>query len=338
MQKAVCFAAVLAAGVSLPALAQDPGAMCAEVPALYQDRCVAGIQAADAAQGQMGILIAGGSPGLGAGTVSAASSRATISGRANMVLLTLPDITTEVNPATPDPVTDQLTVLTAVVGADASFSVVPMVDLLASATFLPVDLISGDVFDASTSDLAWGAGARVNLLRESGSRPGVTLSAMYRGMGDVQIGNSCESDEREDETGHAPPRTTVCGSDGDIGQTVLGLSGISARATLTRQLLGLGMTLGAGFDRYSGDFNVSVLGARGTTANLARIYTTPTMDLTNNRFSGFLSASYTRSIGVLVAEVGWLSGGERIAGFPDDADFSPGFGSFFGSFGGRWGL
>ena len=177
---------------------------------------------------------------------------------------------------------------------------------------------------------------RLGLLRETARVPGVTVSVMYRSMGEVQFGNVCEGSETADPNPGAPPGTTLCNVDGDVGQARVGLTGWNTRAMLSRRVLGVGLTLGAGYDRYVDDFDVAVLGQRGTPANRARVYRGRTTELRSDRWSGFLGASYVLRYGTLVAEVGWMQGGERVTGFPAESDFDPAAGTVFASFGGRY--
>ncbi|HEX2081769.1 MAG TPA: hypothetical protein VHG08_28955 [Longimicrobium sp.] len=352
MTKAVWLGAVLGAGLALPVAAQESiDQVCEDVPAAYVGRCIAAVQAADAAHPQLGMLITGGNPGLGlaagsAGPEGAPRLRAT--GRFNLVRLALPGITSERNTGeAPPPLTEETNVVGVSLGADLAFGLTPgievspgtsvgVVDLLASATYLPVDLVSHELFDASSTRVAWGAGVRVGVLRETPRVPGVSLSVMYRSMGEVQFGNACEGTESPDQSPFAPPRTSLCNVDGDVAQARVGLTGWSTRATVSRKVLGVGLTLGAGYDRYADDFQVGVLGARGTPANRARVYRSPPAELESDRLSGFLGASYVLPRGTVVAEVGWMQGGERVTGFPAESDFDPAAGTVFASFGGRW--
>lgn len=352
MTKPVWLGAALAAGLALPIAAQESiDQVCADVPADYVGRCVATVQAADAAHPQLGILITGGNPALGLGVAGAGPGggpRLRATGRANLVRLSLPGITSEVNTAeAPPPLTEETSVIGVAVGADLSFGLtrgvevspgmnVGALDLLATGTFLPVDLVSHRLFDASSARVGWGAGVRLGVLRETARVPGVALSFMYRSMGDVQIGNVCEGSETPDPLPSAPPGTTLCNAEGDVGQARMALTGLNARATVSRRVLGVGLTLGAGYDRYADDFDVTVLGARGTLASRARVYRGRTGELESGRFSGFLNASYVLPRGTVVAEVGWMQGGERVTGFPAESDFDPAAGTIFASFGGRW--
>ncbi|HSJ10798.1 MAG TPA: hypothetical protein VK928_12820, partial [Longimicrobiales bacterium] len=61
------------------------------------------------------------------------------------------------------------------------------IDLLGSVGIIP--LPRGEGFDNS-APLTWAAGARVGILRESFTAPGVSVSMMYRRLGDVTFGDS----------------------------------------------------------------------------------------------------------------------------------------------------
>lgn len=336
MNKAVWTAAALALAFSLPATAQEE--MCTGVPAAYTNRCITAVQGAEAAAPQLGLLVAAGSPGLGVGGPSGPGVRGSI--RANVVRLALPNFITETNPSAPPPNTEELRALGVVLTADASFRVMRAVDLLASASFLPLDLLGRETFNPSSSQVAWGTGVRATVLRESAATPGVSLSAMYRRAGNIQIGTACERDERSDPGSTTTPPTTVCDVTGDVSQATVEVAGISTRALVSKGVAGFGLGLGLGYDLYDGDFQVDLLGAPGSVASPTRIYHTPAGELSSGRFSAFLNASreIPGGLGAVVAEVGWMQGGDRVAGFTEDSDYDPGKGTFFGSFGGRFAL
>lgn len=334
MKKAVWPAAALALACSLPASAQEE--MCTGVPAAYTSRCITAVQGADAAAPQLGLLVAGGSPGLGiGGPASGPGLRGSL--RANVVRLALPNFIIENNPlGAPPENTEELRAFGVVLTADAAFRLMPALDLLASVSVLPLDLLGRETFNPSSSQLAFGAGARATVLRESAGMPGVALSAMYRRAGNIQIGTACERGERAE----AGSSNTLCDVTGDVSQATVEVAGISTRALVSKGVAGFGLGLGLGYDLYDGEFRVDLLGAPGSVASPTRIYHTPTGELSSGRFSAFLNATreIPRGRGAVVAEVGWMQGGDRVNGFTEESDYDPGRGTFFGSFGGRFGV
>jgi hypothetical protein len=335
MNKAVWTAAALSLACSLPASAQEE--MCTGVPAAYTSRCITAVQGADAAVPQLGLLIAGGTPGLGIGGPSGPGVSASV--HANLVRLALPNFITENNPlGAPPPNTEELRAFGVVLTADASFRLMPALDLLASGSFLPLDLLGRETFNSSSSQLAFGAGVRATLLRESAGMPGVALSAMYRRAGNIVIGTACERGERPDPGSTTTPPSTVCDVTGDVSQATVEVAGISTRALVSKGVGGFGLGLGLGYDLYDGEFQVDLLGAPGSVASPTRIYHTPTGELSSGRFSAFLNASREIGLGAVVAEFGWMQGGDRMDGFTEESDYDPGKGTFFGSFGGRFAL
>lgn len=101
-------------------------------------------------------------------------------------------------------------------------------------------LPSGDGFDGAST--AWGYGLRVGILRESFTLPGVTLSVMRRQGGSANIS----------------------GTEGSLDTDV---TTTSVRAVVGKELLGLNVHAGAGWDRWSADGRLAVtpLGDAGTT-------------------------------------------------------------------------
>ncbi|CAA9301907.1 MAG: hypothetical protein AVDCRST_MAG89-531, partial [uncultured Gemmatimonadetes bacterium] len=134
-------------------------------------RCTVVAQAVDAAQPQLGILMAGGNPTLGTASTGGVRlgliPRVSLTGRINVVGARLPDIRQEAEGQA-----EQFTLPAPALGANLSigltqgFSVAPMIggfgaiDLLGSVSVLPLELV-GDDFGENA--LSWGAGARVGL-------------------------------------------------------------------------------------------------------------------------------------------------------------------------------
>lgn len=351
--KRIVLAAVLAVGVSVRAGAQEEvPAACSGAPTVFAGRCTAAVQAAHSVQPQLGILVAGGLPGLSAGTGGMRPGvlpRVYASARAGFVQLRMPRITEEANepaPAVPAPLNEELTVTALALGADVSLGVSPgfsvgpgmrmgAVDVLASATYVPFDLISREVFHSRSAQAALGAGVRLGVLAESGALPGVTVSVMYGRLGSVQIGTACEGEQQPDPFSTANPPSTICRGEGDVAQASVSTAGWSARAAASKRLGPLGLAAGAGYDRFGGDFDVEVLGSRGTPIFPTRVYHSSGGEVENERWSGFLNASLALPFGALSGEAGWMQGGERVPGFPEASDFDPSRGTFFGRAGAR---
>jgi hypothetical protein len=309
------------------------------VPVVAQEQCTIVAQAVDAAQPQLGILMAGGNPTLGTASTGGVRlgliPRVSLTGRINVVGARLPDIREEA-----DGQTDKFTVPAPAVGANLSvgltqgFSVAPMIggfgaiDLLGSVSVLPLSLLDDEFGDNAFS---WGAGARVGLVRESFVTPGLSVSVMYRSLGDVSFGDVCDGTETN-VTGNR----YACTGDGDFGEIKFGLDNWSSRLAVSKRLLGLGLTAGVGYDRFETSANFAV---RAPVAPAVEgIYRFEDVGVDNDRWSAFLDGSFTILFGSVVAEVGWMQGSDPISGFPSTSDFDPKEGTFFGSVGARLSL
>lgn len=343
MKQAVRLAAALAVSWSASAHAQPLQEACTGVPEVFAQRCSVVVQTAAAAQPQLGILTAGGSPvlGLSLGTPAGRLPWLQASARINLSAVHIPDIIIEDRSAYPPPLTAERTVLTGVIGADAAAKLlrgangIGSVDLLASAVYMPFDVVNRRVYKQESAQFSLGAGARLGLLREAGPLPEVALSLMYRRTGAVQIGSVCEGEEEPDSGSAAGDSTTRCRIAGDVGQVNVDVTDLSARFTLGKTLGRMGLTAGVGFDRYATDAGLHVLGdplGVGVTGNF-RIYHR-TADFESDRWSGFLNGALNVGAdAAVVLELGWMQGGDAVDGF--SGDYDPGMGTVFGSFGGR---
>jgi len=151
--------------------------------------------------------------------------------------------------------------------------------------------------DYADSFWSWGGGARVGLLRESFTLPGVALGATYRRLQGVRFG---DEDLADAESFIA----------GDVNV-------LSARATAGKTILLLGLTGGVGWDRLSGDIRAGATGGLPERRGTAEGWST-------DRMMVFGNASYTYLVLHLVLEAGWQEGADLPAG--QDADD----GGFFG--------
>lgn len=150
-----------------------------------------------------------------------------------------------------------------------------------------------------------GLGARVGLLRESFSLPGVSVSAAHRWAGSVQLGNVNQAGQ---------------GIRTDVDPTVT-----SVRAVVGKDLLAVGLLAGWGWDRYSGSARILVSPPGAATVGEAA------MDaFTSDRTLWFGGFSMTYLVLQVSAEAGWTRG---YFDLPDrGADlWKPSDGSFFGS-------
>jgi hypothetical protein len=257
-------------------------------------------QAIDIVEPRLGIALTGGNPvpgtastlGMRLGSVP----RFSIGLRASAALAELPPIE-EVNGG------DDLTFPVPSLNADASvgvfsgFSVLPTVgglgsvDVLASAGIIP--LPKGEGFSES-SPKTWSVGARVGLLRESFTAPGISVSGMYRRLGDLSYGDSTFQSR-------------------DAFFALDDYSVWSFRAAISKRipLIGFGATVGAGLDKYDAAARLAVHDPSLLTNSTLSL---STEHMKTDRKSAFANLSWTLLLVNIVGEVGWQEGGE---GLPD---------------------
>jgi len=171
--------------------------------------------------------------------------------------------------------------LSGTLGVLNGFSPVPTVggvlalDLTASThrLFLP----GGHGFQGGVS--GWGMGARLGVLRESFTLPGISFSLTRRWMGSATLG---------DMAGGGPAETEL-----DMDVT-------SMRGVIGKDILGLGFVVGAGWDRLSGDGTIR---ARVSPTGPESMATSS--ELTSDRLVYFAGGSMTFLILQFSGEVGW---------------------------------
>ena len=189
----------------------------------------------------------------------------------------------------------------AAVGLFNGFNLAPTIGGFGSLDMLgSIGVLGGDGFER-TSPLTWALGARVGILRESFTAPGVSASAMYRSLPDVEFGEPTPGPYFE-----------------NAGQSVLSL-----RGTVGKRILGLGLTAGVGYDRTGSD-------VRARFDEPGPIFPNPVdiaeQDLTFGRTTFFGNVSYTILILNMAAELGWQESGTGPAAAHDDT----GKGGLFG--------
>lgn len=302
---ALLVATGLPAGVRAQGAVESLALRCAATgaPAL---RCSELAVTARALQGASGLLAGLGSEVAGsAGTLGrrlGTMPRISVGARAAFGHLGLPDLA---DPGA-EPSREAVFVVPSVhagvaVGLFDGFFLLPTVggvlslDLLAqtSVLFLP----TGEGFDGRAS--GWSVGARLGLLRESFTLPGVAVSLTRRDLGRIRFGD--------------PMGPGGGGVEVDPAVT-------SARATVGKDLLSVGLLAGVGWDRYSGPVTLSPTGAAPTRADA----------LTHTRALLFGGASMNFLVLQLSAEAGWASGFGAVNGYRG-APFDPTGGSGYGS-------
>ncbi len=254
-------------------------------------RCVEAAVAARAVQGHVALLSGLGSevPGS-AGTLGrrlGTTPRVAVSARAGFAHLGVPDLGDRGDGAA----REASFVVPAVhgslsVGLFEGFSPLPTVggvlalDLLGSggAVFLP----SGEGFDGTTS--AFSFGARLGLLRESFTLPGVAVSVTRRMSGQVSLG---EVDA------------------GDRAAVTLDPSLTSIRATVGKDLLSVGVLAGVGWDLHGGEAAVEL--GSGPTVSV--------QDFDADRMLLFGGASLNFLVLQLSGEVGWAQGFDEVRSY-----------------------
>jgi hypothetical protein len=328
-----------------------------------RERCIAVAQGVESAQPQLGILIASGNPVIGTASTGGMRlgliPRVSASVKLNAVFFEIPDILAEEAGAGIQALNDAVGIPAPALSGDVSIglfsglSIAPTIGgigsvaLLGSATWLPFSAFDVEGFGEDSQDLAYGVGARIGLLNESFTVPGVSLSIMYRNLDEVAFGNVCEA-------GIAPvlftdPRTgqdreiQVCPGGGDAGEFSFDLTDWSGRLAVSKRFLGLGATAGVGYDQFESEIGFgfrspeSVRLADNTT--VTPVFRVEDLSLESDRWSVFGDLSYTFLLATVALEGGWMQGGEALPDFENlESEFDPGEGTFFGSLGIRLGF
>jgi len=173
------------------------------------------------------------------------------------------------------------------------------VDVMGHASFLFLSDASG--FDGRVDVLS--LGARLGILQESFTLPGVSVSVARRFSGDVRLGDS---------------------GSGDAVELMLDPSITSLRVTASKDLFAFGVLAGLGWDDFSSDVSLLVSdGLAGIAASSG--------SLEGRRRLYF--GSVTKQLGILAwltLEGGWADGFDPIAGYTGTGH-DPGSRSLFGS-------
>lgn len=300
---ALCAAAVL---LTSPAAAQN--SECAGVSTFNNGRqtCDAAVDFARAYHPLAGLAASGGNPVLGSGGTTGRFGSFSVTLRANMFTLSVPDLS---NVGADGTVPQQEELLAPAPLIEANLGIFPgtssglfSVDLLAAAQLVPNEEFSSDIrVDPGAArigpvSLGLGFGARLGLLPSGGSLPAVAVSVMRRsipsvGYGDVAAGDQIAAD--------------------------VSLNATNIRLTAGKQFSVLTLAAGLGWSRYSGeasaDYDAGVGAAgQGTVA----------LELSQSRMLYFVDAGLDFRFVKLVGEIGYQEGkdqglGTTFTGFDD---------------------
>lgn len=158
------------------------------------------------------------------------------------------------------------------------------VDLLGSVSFIPAI----DQTGLSEDIINWGAGARIGILRQGLLMPGISVSGMYRRMGEVAFGSVDAGDPAE------------FGTD---------LSTLSLRAAISKGLLAFDLAAGGGYDIYTSqprfDFELICPASECTVETRVRPEEPITGELRTAAWNVFANAALSLLVVNLVGEVGY---------------------------------
>ena len=237
-------------------------------------------------QPRLGIGLVGGNPVAGASSTLGMRigrvPRITVAGRVTGVNADVrdDDLFTSIN-------------LDAAVGVFSGLTLLPTIGGFGS---LDAIASAGKVFLAdrvsSEDPSSWALGLRLGLLRESFTAPGVSVTGMYRKIGDAEFSLAAPSGAVE-------------------SYAMTDNSALSVRAVVGKRLFVLGATAGVGWDKYQSDIDVerSVSPLPGDTTGFAKD------GHKSDRLTIFGNVSWTMLILNLVVEGGWQGGGDRFT-FP----------------------
>jgi len=195
--------------------------------------------------------------------------------------------------------------LTVAAGVFEGFSPAPTVggvgsvDVVGEIRYLPLPAPDGT--DGAT--IAWGVGARVGILRESFTLPGVTLVAMHRRVG--------TSGYRGAET-----QVTLDGGESVRMREFVEVSPsvTSLRAVVGKDLLAVGVNAGVQRDRIRGDARIEARRTTGSADFLDASFAPVTTSVPVDRTTWFVGVNRTWVVTQATLELGW----SPAAGEPSD--------------------
>ncbi len=268
-------------------------------------------------QAELGMVLAGGNPVLGTaspvGTKFRFIPRFNIGGRIAVGSAGIPDVL-DYPQDIADP-TGERSFSVPVAQLDLSVGVFDGLQLgttlggLASVELLgtlgAIMLPDDEGFGGNVTGL--GLGARIGVLRESFTAPGISISAMYKWHGRVQYGDTDR---------------------GDAGSFEMDMKVFSLRAGLSKSFVAFGFALTLGYDSYWSEVGF-ILDPPPAGPPVALPAAGETADLQAERWSAFVDVSYIVLYFNIVAEAGWQEEQKLISSKGDEF----GSGNFFGTLG-----
>lgn len=198
------------------------------------------------------------------------------------------------------------------------------IDLLGSVSLIPAIEETG----LAEHIINWGAGARLGILKQGLIMPGLSVSGMYRNMGEVSFGDVAGGDPAEFSTD---------------------LSTLSLRAALSKGLLAFDFAAGGGYDIYTSDvafdFELTCPATRCGTPTTASPSQPIGGELQTAAWNVFANGGLSLLIVNVIGEVGYQKATEVItledlqaAGLPNQQPTAEelGGGRLFGSIGVRF--
>jgi hypothetical protein len=195
--------------------------------------------------------------------------------------------------------------LDAAVGVHSGFALAPTIGGFASLDLLLSAGKVGMPDEFTETGSTWAVGARLGILRESFTAPGISLTGMYRHIGDIRYGNSegCALDS-------CAPSYRL--EDNSV---------LSGRAVVGKRLFVVGANVGVGYDRFSSQ----------PSAQTGDIGFGSYPELKQDRFTAFGNQTWTMLLLNIVVEGGYQSGDDFDAPLPDTHDDRAGDNTYYGS-------
>lgn len=289
------FVLVLSALVVTAATAQAQAAQCNSGTTPERNACNMSADLFTYMAPQLGAVIAGGNTTLGQGGSLGGLPRFVVTLRGNALMGSLPRIdqytpgVTSTAPTTMQ-TADRVLGLPSVDAAVGVFGGLPIgvtrvggIDLLLNASYIPEYSGNGISVKAPDGSLNIGYGARVGLLQESLTVPGIGLSYVQRDLPTVDL--------------------TATSGTNSFNVTGLEVKTTSWRLTASKSLVMFGLAVGGGQDKYKSSASI-----RGTVGGLGSSAFSGNQEVTRTNYFGNISMNLF--LARLVAEIGNVSGGE----------------------------